>query len=80
MYYVGTLEEMRALDAIICTNSGIPNTKGTSNWAIPRETLSGDYCIPVPVNGWNGCTFEQMTAGISDVIVEIVEFPEVEGE
>lgn len=81
MYYIGTLEEVTAIEAQICVNANLPNGRGTFRWAEPQETITaGVYALTVPVNGWNGCTYEQMTQGISHPETEIVEFPEVDGE
>lgn len=79
MYYKGTLEEMQAIESTICTNAGLPNGKGTNNWADPRETVdSGVYAVPVPVDGWNGFTYEDMSSGVDAVEYESVEFPQVD--
>lgn len=78
MYYVGTLEEITAIQAQICVNAGLPNGSGTDRWAEPMEVSGGQYVIPVPVNGWGGYTYEQMTQGINHTQTETVEF--VSGE
>lgn len=79
-YYVGTLKQLAPVEAQICANSGIPNEKGTDKWSDPRETTTTDiYARPVPVNGWNGFTYEQMTAGVTypETDAANVQFPEV---
>ena len=80
MYYVGTLEEVTAIEATICTNAGIPNGKGTGKWADPRQNINGNWCIPVPVEGWSGCTYEDMTQGVNHVETQTVEFSEAVDE
>ena len=64
-YYIGTLAELKIIEKKICENSKIPNQKGTEIWATPFETgTTGEYALPVPINGWNGCDYNVMTSGI----------------
>ncbi len=78
-HYVGTLAEVQATEAQICTNAGIPNGAGTLRWSVPTETIdSGVYAIEVPTYGWNGCTYAQMVEGIIHPESENVVFPNIE--
>lgn len=77
-YYVGTLTEVNAVNALIDANANLPNSNGTQTWATPRETIvSGVYALLVPENGWNGYNYEQMTNGIiwPETDGALVQFP-----
>lgn len=77
MYYVGTLEELIAVDAQMCENCGIP-TKHTFNMVTPKETAtSGVYAVPV-VESWADFNQEQINAGIVQPTAEAVDFLEAE--
>ena len=79
MYYVGTLEEMNAVDAKISINCNWP-VGGTTRWAVPRETIDSDiYAIPVPT-GSHGFDKAAMTIGVDEIEVQTVIFPEVDSE
>ena len=78
-YYVGTKEELLALDAIITSNCGWPDGR-TTHWANPTETnILGVFAIPVP-EGSHGFKKEKMVQGIKGEEVENVSFPKPEGE
>lgn len=76
-YYIGTLEQMKAIDAKMCQNCNIPNQKGTENMVNPIETMVQNvYAVPV-LDGWSGFSKEQVNAGITCTISTDVQFPEV---
>lgn len=76
-WYIGTLEEIQAVDAKMCENCGLPSV-GTTNMVKPIETAnSGVYACPV-VERWAGFNKEQINAGINQTIVRAVEFVEIE--
>ena len=79
--YLGekTKSSVVAAEAKICANAGIPNGKGTEKWSDVNKDLNGFYYISNPVNGWNGCTREQMMKDVTGVREIEVELPEVEG-
>lgn len=77
-YYVGTDAEVDAVEARICLNANLPNGRGTVGWSDKKVTSSGDTARIVPINGWNGFTYEQMIAGVTHPESSNVEFPDVE--
>ena len=77
-YYVDTDAEVDAVEAQICANANIP-TGNTLRWSDKRETSSGQKARIVPLDGWNGFTYGDMTAGVSHPESENVEFPDIEG-
>lgn len=79
-YYIGTLEQIQAVDAKMCENCGVPNDTGTINMVNPIQTaIPLVYAAPV-VEWWNGFTKEQVNAGIVCAKSIDVQFPEVESE
>lgn len=79
-YYIGTLEQIQAVDAKMCENCGVPNETGTVNMVNPIQTATPlVYAAPV-VEKWNGFTKEQINAGITCTISTDVQFPEVGSE
>lgn len=85
-YYKGTIPELWIVESQYRVNAGIPSGK-TERWAIslegeevvvlPRETIDGGvYAMIVALNGWNGFTYEQMTAGVIHPESSNVEFPD----
>lgn len=61
---------------IIRANCGIPNGKGTEDWEEIRKHPIDGYDYIHQINTfWNGCTVEQITAGVTLDAVS-VEFPD----
>ena len=73
-HYTGTLAEMEALDAQICSNCSWPDNN-VVNWATPSLTVvSNVYAIEVP-QGSHGFTKEQQNVNVSSTIHTNVKFP-----
>lgn len=80
-YYIGTLEEVNTIQEQICNNADLPNGNGTERWAFPIQTINPDvYAIPVPSNGWDGYTYEEMINGIIHPESNDVQFPQDNSE
>lgn len=79
MYYIGTLEEIEAVNTKMCDNCGIPSGN-TTRMVDPIETATSGVFVCVEVESWGGYTKDQVNAGITQTKVETVEFPEVESE
>jgi len=78
-YYTGTQAECQALDDIISVNCSWP-LGGTQHWGAVRETtVAGVYAVIAP-QGSHGFTKAEMTAGITDVPVTGIEFPNEDDE
>jgi len=74
-YYVGSLEQVNEIENKICINTDLPNQLGTNRWAIPRETIDvGIFAIPVPIDGWEKNTYEQMIADIEAEQITDIQF------